>query len=391
MTTLTIHAKRTGPVKGRHPWVFSQAIVSIPEGLAPGEPLRLVAPSGQYLASGYFSSYSQIAVRVWGHEDGEAVDRAFFARRIRRAAGMRRKLVDSAETDCWRVVHGENDLLPGLVVDRYADWLVVQFHTQGMERWRGMIVEALVEEFSPTGIFERSEASARRRDGLGCSTGLLHGTAPDVVEVRENGFKFLVDIRAGQKTGFFLDQRENRRALMRYAPGQDVLNCFSYSGGFTVYALAAGAARVTSVDVSEPALELARANIRLNGLDEAKAEFHCEDVKGYLRAAPEGAHGLIVLDPPAFIKDRRKRAEGVLGYRAVNEQAMRVLADPGVLMTCSCSSHLDARDFRYMLTEAAGRVGRGMRVIEARGAGIDHPSLLPYTEGDYLKCLVLEG
>lgn len=386
--TLIVREKRIGPVLGRHPWVFSGAIVSIPEGIETGEPVKLLSESGRYLASGYFNSYSQIAVRVWSHDEQEHVDRAFFVRRLLMAQELRRITV-TGDTDAYRVVNGESDLLPGLIVDRYDRWITVQFHNRGIERWRDTIIQALIEVLAPEGIYERSELASRRREGAENSSGLLWGTIPDTVKIKESGLSFMVDIAGGQKTGFFLDQRDKRQALSRYAAGKKVLNCFSYTGGFSVSALMGGAEKVTNVDSSGSALELARENSELNGLDPASSEYVEIDAKKYLRNIKPDTFDLIVLDPPAFIKDRRKRKEGLRGYRAINESAVRALSSGGMLMTCSCSAHLSAQEFRHMVSESGGAAGRTLQIIESFGHGPDHPVLVPYTEGEYLKCLML--
>ncbi len=383
---------RVGPVHGRHPWVFSQALAHIPDGMQSGTPVRLEDEKGGYLASGYFNSYSQIAVRLWGYDPAETIDRAFFLRRIGRALRLRKRYVETPECDSYRLINGESDLLPGLIVDKYAGCLSVQFHTPGIELWKSQIVDALIEAVSPEGIYERSDVSVRTREGGEGSTGLLYGEVPDAVTIRENGLRFLVDIKHGQKTGFYLDQREKRRAMMKYSADASVLNCFCYTGGFSVYALAGGARRVVSVDVSADALSLARENVRLNGLDEARCEFIGADVKRYLRDAPKGGEGfdVIVLDPPAFVKDRKKKPEGLAGYRGVNEAAMRLISpEGGVLVACSCSAHVSMQEFRYMLSECGGSARRTLTVLESFTHGADHPVLVPFFEGEYLKCLYL--
>jgi len=391
MVELKVRKNRLGPVLGRHPWVFSNALMDVPDGLAPGTSVRLTDEQGGYLASGYFNSYSQIAVRIWGHDPAEAIDREFFVQRIKTAHSIRQRYLESPDTNAYRLINGESDFLPGLIVDKYADHLVLQCHTKGIETWKESIIEALVECLAPKGIYERSELGVRKTEGGGGTAGLLAGEVPETVEIRENGFRFLVDIKEGQKTGFFLDQRDKRRALVKYAKGADVLNCFSYTGGFTVYALAGGARRTVSVDVSRRALELAKENIKLNGFDLASCEFIDADVKKYLRdEAPSGRFGVMVLDPPAFIKDRRKKADGLRGYRGINEAAMRAVPeDGGILFSCSCSAHLSLEEFRYMLSESAGRARRDCRILETYTHGLDHPELVAYTEGDYLKCLVM--
>jgi len=387
-TELTVREKRVGPVLGRHPWVFSGALVSIPEGLEPGTTVKLRSEGGRFLASGYFNSFSQIAVRIWSHDEHERVDRPFFVRRILKALELRRMLV-GGDTNAYRVVNGESDMLPGLIVDRYDRWLSVQFHNRGIEKWKDIIIKALIEALDPEGIYERSEAASRRREGAPESTGLLWGKVPDKVEIRESGLSFHVDMAGGQKTGFFLDQRDKRRALMKYVKDRRVLNCFSYTGGFSAYALMGRAAHVTNVDSSASALSLARENADLNGFEPGKSEYIEADAKKYLAGLKQGEFDIIILDPPAFIKDRRKTQEGINGYKRINEAAIRVLPPGGLLMTCSCSAHLSEQGFRHMISECGGAAGRTLQIVESFGHGPDHPVLVPYTEGEYLKCLML--
>jgi 23S rRNA (cytosine1962-C5)-methyltransferase len=389
MITLTIKKNRVGPVLGRHPWVFSQALAKIPDGITPGEPVKLVSETGEFLASGYFNSYSQIAVRVWGYEKDETTGPSFFTRRIERAWQIRKQYVESPSTNAYRLINGENDLLPGLIVDKYADHLVAQFHTRGIESWKTEIVNALQTTLKPDGVYERSDMPARKQENPDSVQGVLSGSVPDRIVIRENGFQFLVDVKHGQKTGFFLDQRDKRQACIKYVKEKNVLNCFSYTGGFTIYALAGGAHHVTSVDTSESALELAKENVTLNGLDPARCEFVCDDVKRFLRDIEKAQFDVIILDPPAFIKDRRKKKEGVIGYRGINEMAIRALSKDGILVTCSCSAHLTLDDLRYLLSEAGGKAGRSLRFLETYTHGIDHPQLVPFTEGSYLKCFII--
>jgi 23S rRNA (cytosine1962-C5)-methyltransferase len=387
MLSLTIKTNRIGPIVGGHPWVFSLAFKSLPDQIPAGTPIRLVSENGDFLALGYFSSYSQITVRIWGHEKDEEVDEQFFVRRVEQAYRLRRKYVEGPGTDCFRLINGESDLLPGLIVDKYADYLVVQFHTKGMESWKDPIIAALIRVLAPKGIYERSDMAQRKVEGMEGNAGLIAGSVPDAVEVKENGFTFLVDVKKGQKTGFFLDQRDKRAAFSRYTANASVLNCFSYTGGFSVYGLAGGASRVVHVDTSSSALDLARENITLNGFDTGKCEFVCEDVKGYLRNATE-RFDAIVLDPPAFVKDRRKKKEGLIGYRNINEAAIKLLLAEGVLLTCSCSAHLTLEEFRFLLSEAGGRARKTVKILETYTHGIDHPLLVPFIEGQYLKCFV---
>ncbi len=399
MLKLTVLSKRVGPVRGRHPWVFSGALKQIPEGQKSGTPVQLCDEQGNFLAAGYFNSYSQIAVRLWGFDVGEEVDEDFFVSRIKAAYELRHDLVESKQTDSFRVVNSENDLLPGLIVDKYSDYLSVQFHNAGINFWKKEILAALVKVLKPKGIYERSDVGNRVKEEGDKSeeksfTGILFGKVPEKVEILENGLKFIVDIINGQKTGFFLDQRDKRSALQKYCKGKKVLNCFSYTGGFSVYALAADAKKAVSVDASESALELVEENVKLNKLDVKKSEVVSADVKEYLNGLlekdpelGEEEFDVIILDPPAFVKNRHKVHEGLQGYRKINEAALKVLPKNGILVTASCSQHVTLVDFRHMLSEAAGRAGRTVQVLETYTHGIDHPELAPFTEGEYLKCI----
>ncbi|MFZ5364653.1 MAG: class I SAM-dependent rRNA methyltransferase [Patescibacteria group bacterium] len=383
---LTIFNKRVGPILGRHPWVFSRAIIKIPEGLESGMPVLLYGEQNNFLAQGYFNSYSQIAVRIWGYDEKEKVDDEFFEKRISQALAIRKNFIDNKKTNAYRVINSENDFLPGLIADKYGDYLVLQFHTKGIEAWKDQIICAFKKILKPKGIYERSDIRVRDIEEADKKTGLLCGKVPEKIKISENGFKFWVNVISGQKTGFFLDQRDKRAALMKYCRGKTVLNCFSYTGGFSVYALAAGAKKVVSLDSSRPALEVAKENIELNKLDLKKCEFICDDAKKYLRETRE-KFDVIVLDPPAFVKDRKKLKEGIAGYKNINEAAMRLLGPGGILATCSCSAHLSLRDFRFALTEAAGRSKKSVQILETYTHGIDHVQLCSFSESEYLKCV----
>jgi len=387
MQKLTVLTKRVGPIRGRHPWVFSGALKNIPDGIKSGTPIKLYDESNFFLAQGYFSSYAQIAVRLWSWDEKDEIDEDFFVKKIQDAFELRQELVADKKTNSFRVVNSENDLLPGLIVDKYDDYLSVQFHNLGIVAWKKEIVSALSKVLKPKGIYERSDVGNREKEG-GASTGVLAGKVPEKVEIMENGYKFNVDVINGQKTGFFLDQRDKRNALQKYCKGKKVLNCFSYTGGFSVYAMGALAKKVVSVDSSQAALDVAKENMKLNGFDAKKVEFICEDVKKFIQ--PENTDfdfDVIVLDPPAFVKDRHKIKEGLQGYRKINEAAIRALPANGILVTASCSQHVSLLDFRHMLSEAAGRAGRTVQVLETYTHGIYHPELAAFTEGEYLKCV----
>jgi 23S rRNA (cytosine1962-C5)-methyltransferase len=388
MIPLVVKKEKIGPIIGRHPWVYSKALLYIPEGLSPGEPVKLIDERGRFLATGYFNSYSQISVRIWGYEEDEAIDPNFFRRRISEALSIRKKYVEKGNTNAYRVINSEGDFLPGLVVDKYGEYLVVQFHTKGMEYWRKNVISALMEVIKPKGIYERSEIYSTSDGKPEEKNGPIVGKIPDLIKVKENGLDFLVDIKRGQKTGFFLDQRDKRNALRKYVKGARVLNCFSYTGGFAVYAFAGGAESVINIDTSQDALELAKENVKLNGFKTEKVENIKGDVKKVLTSQDE-SYDVIILDPPAFIKDRRKKERGLAGYKYINKRAMELLNKNGLLVTCSCSYHLNLQEFRYLITEVAANARSSFRILEVFTHGLDHPVPLPFIEGEYLKCFFL--
>lgn len=393
MITLRLRTNRSGPVAGFHPWIFSGAFARLPKNLNPGDPVRVESEKGDFLACGCFNEGSNIAVKIWGFDPHEEVDALFFSKRIENAFNLRKKYVQESATDSYRLIHGESDWLPGFTADKYADYLCVQFHTRAMERWRSEIIQALITVLSPRGIYERSDSQPRSRDGILPKSGLLYGEVPELVHIRENGLKFLVDLKHGQKTGFFLDQRDKRQAITKYAPNAHVLNCFSYTGGFSVYAQKAGAAGIINVDSSDKALYLARENAKLNGLSAGKCKYICADAKNYLKQAVEEKQhfDLVILDPPAFIKERAKKKDGITGYRFINEKGMALVAERGVLVSCSCSSFFGAQDFKYLLSECGAKARKPFAIIEEFFHGIDHPVVLPFTEGQYLKCILLQS
>ncbi len=384
---LTVFDKRKGPILGRHPWIFSGALKDLPDGIAQGTIVDVSDERGNFIARGYFGSYAQIAVRVLSLKQ-EEIDVAFFERKIAKAQRLREKYIPS-DTNAYRLINAENDGIPGLIVDNYAGHLIIQCHTKGIEVMKNMIVTALCNVLSPVSIFERSDVLALKKDDGEMSKSQIFGETPDEVLILEHGFKFYVDLKEGQKTGFFLDQREKRYALMKYCKDAHVLNTFCYSGGFTVYALAGGAVHVTSIDVSAKAIELAKKNVLANGFDTSKVTFVVEDVKKFLPSCEPGSVDVIILDPPAFIKDRKKKEEGIFGYKKINEMAMNIISDEGILISCSCSNHLTLQDFRYLLSECGSRTRSTLQLIETHMHDLDHPELVPYMEGGYLKTLFL--
>jgi len=374
-----------------HPWVFSGAVASHPPSVEPGEMVDVVGADGAFVARGYYNPSSSIPVRVLTRDPEQAIDREFVADRLRDAYRLRRQWLDGKTTDAYRIVNGESDFLPGLIVDRYADFLVVQFHTLGVDRLKETVVQTLLEVVGPTGIYERSDVGTRRPEGLTAfPVGLLAGDEPpELLEICENRVRFWVDLRGGQKTGFFLDQRENRLAAQGFARGREVLNAFSYSGGFSVYAARGKAKCVTSVDVSERAVDLARRNLELNRFDAAQHPCVAENVFDYLKACRgrEQTFDMVIVDPPAFVKTQEALGRAVRAYISLNRRAIEVLRPGGILVTASCSTQVDYETFCTVVRHASSAAGRELRIVRTHLQAVDHPVSSAFPEGRYLKCL----
>ena len=370
-----------------HPWIFSGAIEQT-EGNADLVAVADVFDCGKHwIARGLFSPQSQIRVRIltWQKEE---IDGDFFSRRFSQALSIRETLL-SEVTGAYRVVNGEGDFLPGLIVDRYNDFLACQFFTAGMDSLKPLIVESLSNLFAAKGIFERSEGRVRDEEGIEPSVGVLAGEPPpELLPIEENGFKFVVDLRRGQKTGFFLDQRDNRSFLAKLARDQRILNCFSYSGAFSVYAFGGGAKEVVSLDSSRPALELAEKNLALNGFETACSELIKGDAFTYLKEC-DTAFDIIVLDPPSLARKRADVEGATGGYKFLNLHALRHVRPGGFLLTFSCSQHLSIDLFQKVVFGAAIDAGRKVTILKRLGQPIDHPVSLHHPEGEYLKGLVL--
>lgn len=377
---------RLKSVLGGHPWIFSGALVEKPE--APEGGLVTLTCEDRPLGVGYYNPRTDIAVRLLSRK-AEVVDAAFFVRRFRKLAEERAAFMPAA-TNAWRVVFGEADGCPGLVVDRYADVLVAQFHTLGMDRLRAEIVAALVEVHAPRAIVERSDVSNRAHEGLhDRPVGVVHGElANSEIEIVENGCRFVVDVLKGQKTGFFLDQRENREALRRWCKGRSVLNVFSYSGGFSVYAAAAGARRVASLDASAPAMALARRNLELNGHRFPDADYRVEDAFEALSALKPGEFDCIIIDPPSLAKNRNQLKNAIKAYTALNTKALNALPDGGILVSASCTAHVDPLTFTKILHQSSANARCGLKLLESREQPFDHPYHFSFPEGKYLKFFV---
>jgi 23S rRNA (cytosine1962-C5)-methyltransferase len=381
-----------------HPWIFTGAIDHVEARPALGETVEVIAADGRRLALAAYSPTSQIAARVWTFDCDAAVDAAFFRARLERASALRRALVRDGDGEgegsagrAERLVNAESDGLPGVIVDRYAGVLVCQFLSAGAEHWRETIVAELVSLFAPASVYERSDVEVRAREGLEPRAGLLAGAEPDeLVEIREGTCRFLVDVRAGHKTGFYLDQRENRFELREYVAGREVLNGFAYTGAFGVHALAAGAARVTNVDTSADALALAERNAALNGLDAAKLENVHGDVFHVLRRYRDAGRwfDVVVLDPPKFAESKGQVDRAARGYKDINLLAFKLLRPGGVLVTFSCSGALSAELFQKIVADAAVDAGKDARIVRHLRQAPDHPTALGFPEGLYLKGLV---
>ncbi len=383
-----LKAGREGPVRGGNPWIFSQAIERLdPPGLQAGEAVEVYDRAGHRLGAGHFNPNTTIAVRMlaWDGDRGSIAE--LIETRIEQANALRQRLI-GADTDCCRIVNGDGDGLSGLIVDRYADLLVVQILSAGMERMRAEIVDALARRLAPRAIVERSLGAVRRAEGLSDRAGVLMGALPDTMIVAENGLRFEIDFAHAQKTGLFLDQRENRLRLAGLAAGARVLDLCCYSGGFALMALRAGAREVVGVDTSARAIEWARRNLELNRLSAERARFvHAQT--GEFLAANDSSFDLIVLDPPPLARAREDAARAGRLYVDLNAAAMRALAPGGHLMTFSCSVHFRGEDFIRAVRSAETRAGRRLRMLARLGAGPDHPVLLGHLEGEYLTGLWL--
>jgi 23S rRNA (cytosine1962-C5)-methyltransferase len=391
MPVLVLKADRVKPALRRHPWVFSGAVARVEGDPAPGETVLVRSDEGRELGVAAYSPQSQIRARMWSFDGRALVDEAFLRARLAAAIEARGEMLARVPGGCGRLVNAESDGLPGLIVDRYADFLVCQFQSAGVERWKAVIVEQLQTLWPCLGIYERSEAESRRKEGLGPAEGRLAGEEPpELVEILEGPYRYLVDIRSGHKTGFYLDQRVNRVRVANYAAGREMLNCFAYTGGFTVPAMQAGAASVTNVETSAPALALGRLNLGLNGLEAAAVQDVEGDVFKVLRSLRDGRRNfdLIVLDPPKFADARAHVGKAARGYKDINLLAFKLLRPGGLLFTFSCSGLIGRDLFQKIVADAAVDATRDVQILEWLSQAPDHPVALGFPEGAYLKGLV---
>ena len=385
MTRCILKPGRDLPLRRGHPWVYFGAVQKVEGEGEPGGIVEVLDHRGRFIARGYYNPRSQIAARVltWRREE---IGRGFLRKRLQEAIALRHPL--EGRTTAMRLVNSEGDLLPGLIVDRYGDYLALQIHTWGMERLRGTVIDLLRELLKPRGIYDKSDPEARRKEDLPPSEGVLLGQVPDLVEIEEGGLKFLVDIRGGQKTGFYLDQRENRSLVCSLARDRRVLDCFCYTGGFSVAASAGGAKEVRSVDGSARVLELAQENVKLNGLPLERHSFIRADLFDFLRE-DRGRYDLIILDPPPFARSREEVPQAIRGYVEINLRGLKRLRSGRLLLSCCCSQRVGLEAFKAAVLEASRSAGKTLQLLHLSRAPLDHPVLASHPEGDYFKALLL--
>lgn len=390
MKTIRLHDGKERSLLRRHPWIFDGAIAS--GDADAGETVRVESHAGQFLGWAAFSPSSKIRARVWSFDESQPIDASFFIARIDQAISARGRFY--IKSNGLRLIHGESDGLPGLVVDRYADTLVAQFSSCGTEKWKPVIAQALLAQTGLTRLYERSDASVRALEGLPEATGWLAGSGDTGITIAEHDWVLSLDVAEGHKTGFYLDQRDSRQkfaAATRRLQFQNVLNCYCYTGGFTVAALAGGAGHVTSIDSSGPAIERAKANVALNGFDASRTTMLDADVNAMLRQYQrEGkTFDAIVLDPPKFAPTVRHAERAARAYKDINRLALAILAPGGVLFTYSCSGGISADLFHKIVASAGTDAGVDAFITERMGGAPDHPMTIAFPEGEYLKGLVL--
>lgn len=390
MTRIVLKKNEDRRIKSGHPWVFSNEIASIDGAREPGIAAELFDAGGGFIGCGYYNHHSLIAFRLLSRQRADIDSVGFYEQRILAALEMRQTTYPGMQT--FRAVYGESDFLPGLVVDKYANYLSLQILSAGMERRKSLLIEALQNIFSPAGIIARNDVAVRGLEGLEEQVEVLAGEIPELVEMEENGLRFLVDLHAGQKTGGFLDQKENHQLLRSICKDKDVLDCFCYAGSWAAHAGYYGARSALGIDISARAVAQASRNAELNGLSDRVLFEEC-DAFDRLRTLKHEhkSFGVVVMDPPAFVKSRKNIAEATKGYMTVNRRALELLEPGGYLISCSCSYHMGREAFRDVLTQAARQAKREVRLVATCAQAADHPVLLSFPESEYLKCLVLQA
>ncbi len=390
MTRITLNRNEERRIKSGHPWVFSNEIREVAGDRSAGIVAELYDAAGIFIGVGHYNPHSLIAFRLVSRQKEDIDTSDFFEGRIAAALAHRQARYPGLAT--FRAVYGESDFLPGLVVDKYGDYLSLQFLSAGMDSRRERIVAALRKVLEPLGIIARNDVSVRKLEGLEENIELLWGDIPERVEMEENGLSFLVNLQKGQKTGGFLDQKQNHLLLKEICAGKSVLDCFCYTGGWAVHAASFGARSVVGIDISAQAVEQAGCNAGLNGMSDRVKFEECDAFERLRSLHQEGRRfGVIVMDPPAFVKSRKNIAEATKGYLTVNRRALELLEPGGYLITCSCSYHMGREAFRDMLIQAARLAKREVRLVETRSQAADHPVLLSFPESEYLKCFVLQA
>ncbi|KMT23119.1 class I SAM-dependent rRNA methyltransferase [Clostridium cylindrosporum] len=387
MTKITLKSNIRKRVEKGHPWVYDNEIDKIEGEYSNGDIVDVLNPKGKFIGRGYINDNSTIRVRIMTRNPKEEINREFFERRIKRAWEYRKKVVD---TSSCRVIYGEADEMPGIIVDKFNDYLSIQTLTYGIDQYKDIIVDILKEVIEPKGIFERNDNNVRELEGLEQSKGIIYGDFEPHTIISENGIKMHVDIENGQKTGYFLDQRENRLAIKDIVKDGEVLDCFSHTGPFAMHAAYFGAKKVTAVDISEHAIETAKENAKLNGLTD-KIDFVCANVFDLLREYQEEGKqfDVVILDPPAFTKSAKKIKSAYKGYKEINLRGMKLVKPGGFLVTASCSHYMSKELFREMLLESARDARKTIREVEVKTQAKDHPYLWNYEESLYLKFFIL--
>ena len=394
MAELRLKINREKSVVRKHPWIFSGAVQAVVGNPGSGETVRVISAEGEDLGYGAYSPQSSICVRMWNFDVQQEIDEAFIANKMRIAISLRnsRNFFNIDNNSC-RVINAESDGVPGLIVDMYADLLVVQFLSAGPERWKDTIIRNIISLTGKENIFERSDVEVRKLEGLPLQKGVLSGEKPEgPIEIIENKKRFLVDVVNGQKTGFYLDQRYNRRLIKQYTTNSQVLNCFSYSGAFAVYALEGGAQHVTSIESSQEAIGLGEKNIVINDLPEDKTSWINGDVFKELRLLRDKglSFDMVILDPPKFAPTTAQVRSASRGYKDINLLAFKLLNPGGILATFSCSGGIDRLLFQKIIAGAALDANVDAKILEHLSQGADHPVALNFPEGAYLKGLICQ-
>ena len=390
--TIVLEKEREKSLLRRHPWVFAGAVAKIKGRCQLGDTIDIVSASGKWLARAAYSPHSQIRARVWTFDRNESVDNAFFCRRIEQAKLQRQTVIDAAQTDAYRLIAGESDGLPGVTIDVYGNVVVLQLLSAGAEKQRDKIIWAVKRFYPDAIIHERSDVAVREKEGLEQRVETLAGDLPKEVIITENGVKIIVDLVNGHKTGFYLDQRDNRRITAQYAHDNEILNCFSYTGTFGAYALSQGASKVTNVDVSQNALDTAQRNIAINELDTGKCECVQADVFELLRQYKEQQRqfDLVILDPPKFVDSKASLKRASRGYKDINLYGIHAVRKGGFLATYSCSGLMPADLFQKIVADAALDAGREIKILHRLSQAPDHATSGNYPEGYYLKGLLCQ-